>query len=180
MGDELFGCKIRNLFLQKKFLSYTVGFMEDGDIKKVKASIPDGKSPFGFEEFNKKKILNIELYLKNPIHAKIYEEIRQLDNFFANLIPEKLEYFLPEDLIKKLKNKKYNSSLRVYNNKDAPLLKTFIRIEKNKKLPVFKNDQQYESDVKNLPANFEITMSSLWISNTSFGLNWSLEKITIT
>jgi hypothetical protein len=179
MSGELLGCNVRKLFLQKKFLSYTIGFMENGEIQKAKIIIEDAKTPFGFEEFNKKKILNIEFYLKNPSHKKIHEEIQQMDNFFANLIPEKLEYFLPEDLIKKIKNKKYNSSLRVYNNKDAPLLKTFIRIEKNKNLPVFKNDQLCDSDIKNIPANFEITLSSLWISNTSFGLNWSLEKVTI-
>lgn len=93
MGDELFDCKLKNLFLQKKFLSYTVGFMEDGEIKKVKTEILDSKSPFGFEEFNNKKILNIEFYLKNPTHAKIVEGIQQLDNFFANLVPKNLNIF---------------------------------------------------------------------------------------
>ena len=167
-----------DLFLKKGYRSYNISFMAEGETEKLFLDLPHTKTPFGVEDWYGKSIINIELNKENEKHQKITERIHMIDNFFANMPVEKLNYFLPKELIESLENKQFKPSI-VQNSDFKPVMKTYARLGKRSPLKIIKNGEKYTDDIKDQFGTFQILLSTLWVNNWGFGLNWTVEHIEL-
>lgn len=141
----------------------------DGSAKKIFINTPVIYIPFGIEEYKNKFILNIEFYHieSNNSMYNFYSYIKSLENKVATTnIPE-------------IQNKTFVSCIKERNNSN-PLLRLHIRHVKNNISTDIKNeDGSYllSGDVSLKKAECCISVSHVWITDTSFGLLFYVTKI---
>jgi hypothetical protein len=131
--------------------------------------------PFGLEVYKDKLMINAEFTNLNADNNayNFYATIQQIDAFM-----NKLSY--DEETINSVKNKswQFNSlvqdiSRKVYTSCIKTRPKHFdplFRLHINKKLKL-------DVDLKSKAFVFKISVASVWISSTSYGLVWTVDEI---
>ena len=146
---------------------------------KIKSSILN--IPFGIEDYNNKKIINLELFnikSNNEVY-KMYSQIKSIELFFENFLKNCniIKRDLPNNLLNDIKNKSFISCIKDRENSNA-LFRVHIKKIKKKYLKVFKkkNKEILYNNIKGNKGIFIICLKSLWISENNYGLIWSLDS----
>jgi hypothetical protein len=162
--------------------SYNI-FIYKEMMKEIIFNTPKLNIPFGIEDYNNKKIVNLEfknIESNNNIY-NLYSNIKNVELFFENLIENSkiINRDLPNNLLNDIKNKQFISCIKEKKNFD-PLFRTHLKKIKKKYLTNFKNKNNNEeiiySNIKKMNGIFSICLKSLWISNESYGLIWNLQS----
>tara|TARA_B100002019_G_scaffold264715_1_gene253734 strand:- start:161 stop:739 length:579 start_codon:yes stop_codon:yes gene_type:complete len=168
-------------FYQNK-KSYNIFIYEDF-MKEIIFNTPNLNIPFGIEDYNNKKILNLEfknIKLNNNLY-NLYSNIKNVESFFINLNKNEniIKRPFPNNLLNDIKNKKFISSIKDKENFD-PLFRIHLKKVKRKYLTTFKKKKNNEEilyhEIKKMNGIFCICLKSLWISNDSYGLIWNLQS----
>jgi hypothetical protein len=136
---------------------------------KPKIIIKSAYIPFGIEFYNKKQVLNIELYpKKNNLHNNIISSISTfeknlMENFSKNPEYSNLTFH------SSLKESKKHVHLRTYC---APSMSTFTII-KNEKINII------QSSIKSNNCDIELDLGTMWVNNTNYGIIWYVKQIQI-
>jgi DNA polymerase II small subunit/DNA polymerase delta subunit B len=126
-----------------------------------------GRTPFGIENYNNKKIINIE------IDEKICNTIIGIEKFVQRYFDE---YKLQSSIRKKPPYK--------------PLLRTYVKLSKEEssndiKIIIVKNKKrltQHEINkfsLKDCRGQFEIYLDHIWKHGKKIGLLWTIDTITL-
>lgn len=167
----IFEIDIKKLHFKKtKDMNYMI-FTDSGKpmIKLEKVYLP-----FGIEYYNKKQILNIEMYPnKNNTHNNLYSLITFLEKEFEekNINDNQLKNNLTNlDYHCGLKETNMNSvHFRTYMSQN-PEIYTYIGKFK---------ENVTQSSVKQRICNIEVELGTLWTNETSYGIIWYVKSIQI-
>lgn len=115
--------------------------------------------PFGLESYNYSKIINLEFKNKNNEHYNYLNELR--------LIEEEILDSLPEDF---KKNRQYVGIF--YKRENSVLMRTYLdkSKHKNKEINIYAKQNNCEC---------EIQFTSLWSSETKYGILINLRKLKL-
>ena len=170
----------KNIAFYHNKTSYNIFIYKDM-MKEIKIQSSILNIPFGIEDYNNKKIINLELMniKSNKDVYRMYSEIKSIELFFENFIKnsEIIDRDLPNNLLDDIKNKSFISCIKDRENSNA-LFRVHIKKIKRKYLTVFKkkNSEILYNNIKGEKGIFIICLKSLWISNDNYGLIWSLDS----
>lgn len=145
------------------------------------------KIPFDIELYNSKYIINFELTDKNNNKdiLNLYESIKQIENYFANF--EKNadnKNLIHTNLLNEIKNKQFISCIKPRPGKFDSLLRVHLRSKGKTIINEFNKNENGKivkimpHEIKDMMADIEIEIGSLWISKMSYGLTLYLNKCT--
>lgn len=138
----------------------------DKNNNRLSIEIKNCRCPFGIEEYNKHKILNIMIDpKKSNDHFNLITSLKNLENDLSK------SNIQDRDIFKDIENKKYYSILKYNPNNDNYFLRTCIlglpniyTIINEKKFPVL------ESDIKNKNININLDFGTLWTTDIDYGI----------
>jgi len=144
------------------------------DNTRVKVSLKKIQIPFGYEDFNGRKILNIEINpKKNNDHHNIKSLIKEFENEFVD---QKNIYNteLKEDIM----GKGYYNNMR--SSKGGYIIRCFVFGSPE----IYSNVGNFKSlmtskDIVKTVSNVEIELGTLWITENNYGFSWYIKKIEI-
>jgi hypothetical protein len=147
----------------------------DKNNKKISFELKNVKIPFGVEDYNKDKILNI------IIDPKENNDNYNICIFLKNIEDEFNNYKINDnDILIDTKNKKYHYILKKNPTNDTYLLRTHILGIPNIYTSINGiNIPIIENDVKNRKVNIKIEIGTLWVTENSFGLLLYSKEIKI-
>lgn len=152
--------------------NHPVHFRVD-ETKYVKAGFILGgfNSPFGMEKYGKNYILNIE---KPANVANIYHnqwvQITQIEKVFATINSTDKHYQFRQ----LVQDKQFVPSV-----KEKPGFDTLLRTKPSRSFRVLKNGQATTELLEKQTGTFRVVLGSVWINDTSYGLNWLVEEADI-
>jgi hypothetical protein len=177
MFDNLFLEKIKDndlIIIEKTANQHGIFYKNaDNSIIKFQMTTPILNVPFGIENYGNNLILNLEIMeINNYVHNFI-SILKSIDAFFSSL-----QNINNIDLTKL----KYVSCYKERDPPYKPLLRTNIKKFRKKILTEIISDDNcttlYEiTKDQNNKIKTIIELDNLWITNTSYGLNWSVIKI---
>jgi hypothetical protein len=119
-----------NFIFTKRGKNYTIllrNGKDYGNYRKFAFCSPRLKIPFGIENYNYKKIINLQFidYKKDNKLYNFYSCLKQLDNFFYRLSYDtSVNKHFSNNLIEQLKDKKYIPTIK---KSYTPLLRTHLK-----------------------------------------------------
>jgi hypothetical protein len=141
--------------------------------QRISFTIGNVNIPFGFEEFNKKRILNIEITKEK--HNDIGNLLLLLEDNIEKINTKKI---VNTDLLEDIANKTYYKSIK--NSKYGKIIRTYIlhdpeiyAIIKGNKMPMA------SIDLKKTICNVNIEINGIWINDTNYGLLLYVHEIQI-
>lgn len=130
--------------------------------------------PFGVEYYNKKQILNIELYpTKNNAHNNMYSLLRSLEE---ELSTKNINNY---ELKNNIQNLEYHSFLKQNSNSDIHI-RAYMSV--NPEIYTFVGkfkENVMQSNLKGSRCNIELELGTLWINETNFGIIFYAKSIQI-
>ena len=142
------------------------------DKKEFTIKTPFIKLPFGYELYNNKYLLNMELYTVDK-NNKMYN-FHCIIKHMETLVEEKAK------TMKELKNKNFVSSLKT---RKFPILRTHLKMNKYVTANIVdmkKNLLSIKDLKKNTYGYFDIILKELWIHKDDYGIIWIVRECMIT
>lgn len=180
-----------NMFLEKKKKNYNIMIKHFGKSEKIKFKLSYLKSPFGVEMYSHKEIVNLEFtnHETNNLSFNNYTIFKQLDDMFSklNTKTEESNNFININSyqLNSLNGLHYSPLLKERPNNYDPLARFHLRKVKNtiatkcyKKVDG-KLEQISVFEIKGKMMEVELELSSLWISDDSYGIVIVINQITI-
>ncbi len=166
--SEINFVKIKNSinYKQQKNGKYKKNFLIlDNENKKISFEINNIKTPFGIENYNEQKILNIIIDPnKYNQHHNLIININKLESDLNN------KKFTNKIIDIDIKDKKYHSILKYNPNNNNYILRTHIIGIPNIYTTI--NNKKFivsEDDIKDKNLNVQLEISSMWITDDQFG-----------
>lgn len=130
--------------------------------------------PFGIEIFNKKAILNVEIYPKksneeNNMYAMLYS--------FENELKDKTKF--PNDIKNEINELTYYNFMKS-NNNNGYLIRTHMspNPEIYAMIGKFKNALT-SKDIKDVKCNIDLELGTFWINDVNYGITWFVKRIEV-
>jgi hypothetical protein len=145
-----------------------------GENEKITINLNKVRIPFGYENYNNKDVLNIELSpKKNNSHYNIYSYIYGFEEMLSDR-----KNIKNKELRKKLSGKTY------YPNMRESKCGYIVRSYKYSSPEIYMMNGGFKTDLTSLDigktiSNVELELGSLWISDTSYGFVWNIKKIEV-
>jgi hypothetical protein len=130
--------------------------------------------PFGYESFNNKFILNVEINPKSGnSHYNIHSHISTFENDFVN--PENIN---SEEIIKDIEGKGYYNNMR--KSKGGFILRAYVfgNPEIYMMSGKFKN-LMTSADIKQTVSNVTLELGSFWVNDNNYGFIWYVKNIEV-
>lgn len=128
--------------------------------------------PFGYESFNDKIILNLEITKKNNEHHNIYSYIRAFEKEFDNHAN-----ISSPDVRAAIEGKGYSHNMR--KSKGGYIIRSQVighpKIHANNGM----NIKMTSDDIKNTMSNVTLDLVLLWINDTNYSITWNVVDIEI-
>ena len=144
------------------------------DSTRIKMALKKVCIPFGYEDFNGKKIVNIEINpKKNNDHHNIKASIKNFESEFTdsnNIYNTELK----EDII----GKGYYNNMR--SSKGGYIIRCYVfgSPEIYSMVGNFKS-LMTSKDIEKTVSNVEIELGTMWITENNYGFSWYIKKIEI-
>jgi hypothetical protein len=142
--------------------------------EKIKILLKNINIPFGYEDYNGKKVLNIEI---NP---KKYNEHNNIKSFISAFESEfaDINNFHGSDLKTDLTGKGYYNNMR--DSKQGSIIRCLIFSQPE----IYANIGKFKTlmtskDIEKTISNIEIELGTLWITENNYGVSWYVKKIEI-
>ena len=180
-----------NMILKKQKKNYQILVKYFGKPDKIRFKLSWLKSPFGVEQYAHKEIVNLEFvnHLKNNISHNNYAVFKQLDDMLGKLNTKVTEIdnfiYLTADQLNALKGLYYSPLIKSRPNDFDPLVRLHLKKVKDtiatkcyKKV----NDKLEEIsvfEIKGHMVEVDLELSSLWVSNDSFGVVIVINRIVV-
>lgn len=159
--DKIEGC-IKNYSISK------------ADNSRVKISLKKVCIPFGYEDFNGKKILNIEINSKkNNDHHNVKSLIKGFESEFTNS-----DNIYNKELKGDITGKGYYNNMRSSKGGKIIRCSIFGSPEIYSTMGNFKS-LMTSKDITRTISNVEIELGTLWITENNYGFSWYIKKIEI-
>jgi hypothetical protein len=130
--------------------------------------------PFGYETFNNKYILNIEITpKKDNEHHNIFAQIDTFEKEFIEQINIK-----NKEICEDIEGKGYYPNMR--KSKCGYIIRSYIfgNPEIYTMIGNFKN-KLTSIDIKNTVSNIELELGTFWITDNNYGIIWYVKKIEV-
>lgn len=175
--NGIFDLQLENLKFKKtqnKLSEHQKNYMIFIDTGKPKIRLEKVFIPFGVEFYNKKQILNLELYPhKNNVHNNLYSLLLALEQEFSDKIVH--NYELKNDIV----NLKYHSFIK-QNDNSSIHVRTYMSTNPDIYTFVGKFKEQItQSSIKGTHCNVELELGTLWMNATNFGVIFYVKEIQI-
>lgn len=175
--NGLFDISVENLKFKKtkdKLSEHQKNYMIFTEHGKPKIKLEKVFLPFGVEFYNKKQILNIELYPnKNNVHNNLYSLFLALEKEFSDKIIH--NYELKNDI----ENLKYHSFLK-QNSNSSFHIRTYMSPNPDVYTFIGKfKENVMQSSLKGTYCNIELELGTLWMNPTNFGIILYVRDIQI-
>lgn len=176
-SNGIFDIDVENLKFKKtrdKLSEHQKNYMIFVETGKPRIKLERVFIPFGVEFYNKKQLLNIELYPnKNNIHNNLHSLLLSLEQDFANKIVH--NYELKNDIT----DLKYHSFLK-QNDSSAIHMRTYMSPNTEIYTFIGKSKQNImQSSLKGTHCNVELELGTLWMNATNFGIIFYVKDIQI-
>ena len=148
----------------------------DSSENKVSIVLEKVTIPFGYEPFNGRNILNIEINPKSGnAHHNIYSHIKSFEKEFDTNVQENIKF---EELKKDIEGKGYYYNIR--KSKGGYIIRAYVfgNPEIYMMSGKFKN-LMTSSDIKQTVANVTLELGSLWVNDTNYGFIWYAKSIEV-
>lgn len=161
---------VREKTNNKKKIRYSILINEK---QKISFTINNVNIPFGFEEFGKKRILNIEI--SKDKHSDVDKLISSLEDNIEKIISNKsissefIEDAMGKIYYRNIKPSKYGKMVRTYVLHDPEI---YAMIGGNK-MPMS------SIDLKKTMCNVNMEINGIWINDTDYGLLLYVREIQI-
>jgi hypothetical protein len=172
----VFDIDVKNLRFKKtrdKLSEHQKNYIIFDETGKPKIKLEKVFLPFGAEYYNKKQILNIEIYPnKNNTHNNLYSLLLALEQEFSDKLVH--NYELKNDIAEL----KYYSFLK--NNSNNVHIRTYMSPNPNIYTIIGKfKEPIMQSSIKGTYCNIEMELGTLWMNDTNFGVIWYVKDIQI-
>jgi hypothetical protein len=145
----------------------------DKENKKIIFDINNIRSPFGIENYNNQKILNIIIDPnKYNQHHNLFVNLNKLEANFND------QNFNDKNIDIDIKDKKYYSLLKYNPNNNNYILRTHIIGIPNIYTTI--NNKKFivsEDDIKNKNLNAKLEIASMWVTDDQFGFLFYIKEI---
>ena len=180
-----------NMFLKKQKKSYQIMVKYFGKPDVIRFKLSYLKSPFGVEQYAYKEIVNLEFvnHLKNNLSHNNYAIIKQLDDLLSKLntkAPEIENFmYINSDQLNVLNGLYYSPLVKQRPDGFDPLVRLHLRKVKNTIATKCyqkvgdKLEPMSVFEIKGRMVDVELELSSLWVSNDSFGVVIVINKIVV-
>lgn len=142
--------------------------------ERIKITIQNVNIPFGYEDYEKKKILNIEI---NPKKYNDHHNIKSLISEFENEFSDSNNFYGSE-LKNDVSGKGYYNNMR--DSKGGAIIRCLIfgSPEIYTYMGKFKT-MMTSKDIPKTICNVEIELGTMWITENNYGISWYVKKIEI-
>lgn len=180
-----------NMILKKQKKNYQIMVKYFGKPDKIRFKLSWLKSPFGVEQYAHKEIVNLEFlnHLKNNLSHNNYAVFKQLDDMLGKLNTKAHDIdnfiYLTTDQLNALNGLHYSPLIKQRPNEFDPLVRLHLKKVKDtittkcyKKV----NDKLEEIsvfEIKGHMVEVDLELSSLWVSNDSYGVVIVINKIVV-
>lgn len=141
---------------------------------KVSIKIDNVYIPFGYELYNNRTVLNIEINpKKSNEHSNIYSYISSFENEFADV-----KNIKSKEMLHDIDGKEYYHNMR--KSKGGYIIRTYVygMPEIYMMIGKFKN-LITSSSIKNTISNIELYIGTVWITDTDYGFVWYIKNIEV-
>jgi hypothetical protein len=180
---------IEKIDFSKIFLSTDrKGYRFSYDRKSFKIEIPDCEIPFGIELYNKKEILNINLYdnevdTNKKINTLNY--LKLLEKIYEQFSNKKIEsknlpfVSLPFGFTKEVENKEFLTTIKPGHKGGV-----FVRTHLAKSIKVYKLEdgkkvECVRPDLKGKKCSLILELNSMWMYGGKYGFLWYVHEIIL-
>lgn len=180
MEDEsngIFNFDINKLKFKKtkdKLTEHQKNYVVFTDEGKQKIKLNSVFLPFGVEFYNKKQILNIELYpKKNNVHNNLYSLLSALEQDFSNKL------IINNEIKSEISELTYHSFLKL-NSNNSIHVRTYMSQNPNIYTYIGKfKENIMQSSIKGTTCNIEIEIGTMWINSSNYGIILYVKDIQI-
>jgi rRNA maturation protein Rpf1 len=161
---------VREKTNNKKKIHYSILINEK---QKISFTISNVNVPFGFEEFGKKRILNIEI--SKDKHSDVDKLISYLEDNIEKVISNKT---ISTEFIEDVAGKKYYKNIK--SSKYGKIIRTYVLHDPEIYAMIGCNKMPMSSiDLKKTICNINMEINGIWINNTDYGLLLYVREIQI-
>jgi hypothetical protein len=180
---------IEKIDFSKIFLSTDrKGYRFSYDRKSFKIEIPDCDIPFGIELYNKKEILNINIYDNTEDTNKkinLVSYLKLLEKIYEQFSNKQSEtktlpfVNLPIGFTKEVSGKEFSTTIKP-GHKGGVFLRTHLAKDiKVYKLDGDKKVECLRTEIKGKRCSLVLELNSLWMYGTKYGFIWYVHEIII-
>lgn len=175
---ELSDLKLNFLKLKKtkdtigsQMKTYTITNLKS---EKIRVCLKNVFIPFGYETYDKKLVLNVEINpKKNNNHHNMYSSLTQFENEFIDK-----NNFYNDEVKKDIEGKGYYKNMR--ESKGGFIIRSLVFGNPE----IFTNAGIIRSlmtskDIIKSVSNVELELGTLWITENNYGFTWYVKKIEV-
>lgn len=139
-------------------------FMIFNDNEKIRFTLYNVKTPFGYEKFNGGNILNIELMSsKNNDHYNVVATVLRIESELQDI-----KNIKSSEVTWNIRGKTFYSNIKENTNKDGHLLRTHIHSDPEIYMMIDGHKKKMtSSSIKQSTNNIELEASILWTNETN-------------
>lgn len=175
--NGMFDIDVKNLQFKKtkeKVSDYQKNYVILSEKGKPTIHLEKVYLPFGAEYYNKKYILNIEMYpTKNNVHNNLQSLLLALEQEFSDKLIK--SYELSQDI----KDLTYHSFLKLNSNKSIHL-RTYMSPNPEIYTYVGKfKENILQSSLQGTTCNIDLELGTLWMNGVNYGVIWYVKSVCI-